>query len=84
MSRTKAMLEQLGRLLKRSSGNRKKAGRAELHALLKELKARQRKLEAKLEHEHDKQRHKHLKREIAVIREQRRKGIKACRKHDLC
>jgi hypothetical protein len=84
MSKTKAMLEQLSRLLKRSPDKQKKAERAQLRALLKELKHRQHKLRSELEHEDDKHRRKHLKREIAVIREQRRKGIKACRKHELC
>jgi hypothetical protein len=84
MSKTKGMLKQLGRLLKRSSDKPKKTERTKLRALLKELKHRQHKLQAELEQEHDKHRRKHLKREIAVIREQRRKGIKACRKRELC
>ncbi len=48
-------------------------------ALLKELKHRQRTLEHRREHEQDRHKRKQLKREIAVIREQRRKGLKAYR-----
>lgn len=79
MSKTKAMLKHLRHLLKKASGKHRKATRAELRALLKELKHRQRELERRREQEQDKHRRKQLKREIAVIREQRRKGLRAYR-----
>lgn len=79
MSRTKTMLEHLASLLSRASEKPKKSTCKELRALLKELKRRQRELEHRREEESDKQRRKQLKREIAVIREQRRKGLKIYR-----
>lgn len=79
MSKTKTLLERLGQLLKRPSQAREASNRAELRALLKKLKKRQHQLEQEREHEHDKHRRKQLKREIAVIREQRRKGLSVYR-----
>ena len=79
MSKTKSMLEHLGSLLKRVTGKPKKTECEELRALLKELKRRQHELEQRREKEHDKHRRKQLKREISVIQEQRRKGLKVYR-----
>ncbi len=79
MSKTKALLKRLVHLLKRNPDKHRKATRAELRTLLKELKHRQRTLEHRREHEQDRHKRKQLKREIAVIREQRRKGLKAYR-----
>jgi len=79
VSKTKSMLEHLGSLLKRAKGKPEKTECEELRALLKELKRRQHELEKRREKEQDKHRRKQLKREIAVIREQRRKGLKAYR-----
>ena len=77
--KTTKMLDRLQDLLDPEK-RKKKAKRKQLRALLKELKRRQRRLEERREQIGDKQKRQRLKREIEIIREQRRKGVRLCRK----
>lgn len=77
--KTTTMLDQLSELLN-SDKRKKKSKRKHLHALLKDLKKRQKQLEDKLAHTDDKEKCHKLKREIEIIVEQRRKGVRLYRK----
>lgn len=81
MSTTKDMLKRLAHLVWRSKHDPGKKTPRKLRALLKKLKARQRELQHALETEEPRDHRKgQLKREIEVIRAQRRKGLRAYRK----
>ncbi len=73
--KTTTMLDQLSDLLN-SDKRKRKSKRKHLRALLKDLKKRQKQLEEKLAHTDDREKRHKLKREIEIIIEQRRKGIR--------
>jgi len=73
--KTTTMLDRLNDLLN-SDKRKKKARRKHLRELLKELKKRQKHLEEKLAHANDSEKRQKLKREIEIIIEQRRKGVR--------
>lgn len=77
MSRLNRMLERISQLLGRRPPEH--ASRKQLHKLLKRLKHRQRELERRHEHADDARELRRLAREIKVIREQRRKGVRLYR-----
>ena len=77
--KTTKMLDQLKALLN-TDLHKKKVKRKHLRELLKELKKRQKHLEDKQDETTDDEKRQKLKREIEVIVEQRRKGVRLYRK----
>ena len=58
---------------------KQKEKRDKIRGLLKQLKKKERTLEAKLQRESDSTARKHLQRDLKVLYAQRKKGVKLCR-----